>query len=319
MNAHKQGRDVVLVCNEDIGAALRKACEYDSDNEAVYLARAASIVRRSMLRTKQSFSGSFDAQCQLKSVPGSLLALVAMILYGPNITKQYDYVSIPQPALTISQLLMYNSLYQKTTATTCRHSTEHEPPLPVYLGIMIHTKTRKRSVVDTLFNLGLCVSYDRVLDISTALGNTVCHNYEMQAADCPPNLKAGVFSTSAIDNIDHNPSSTSAHDSFHGTGISIFQHPDDSNTGVQQSVIANPDDIPRNPKRKLAHLPTAYTNVPPAAKLRQVLPVPKFEGHNVADCQLMHQSMQEEYRYICNSYIYLNYQLILAFLYLQVA
>ncbi len=25
MNAHKQGRDVVLVCNEDIGAALRKA------------------------------------------------------------------------------------------------------------------------------------------------------------------------------------------------------------------------------------------------------------------------------------------------------
>ncbi len=158
-----------------------------------------------MLRTKQSFSGSFDAQCQFKSVPGSLLALVAMILYGPNITKQYDHESIPQPALTISQLLMYNSLYQKKTATTCRHSTEHEPPLPVYLGIMIHTKTRKRSVVDTLFNLELCVSYDRVLDISTALGNTVCHNYEMQAAICPPNLKAGLFSTSAIDNIDHNP------------------------------------------------------------------------------------------------------------------
>ena len=161
---------------------------------------------------------------------------------------------------------------------------------------MIHTKTRKRSVLDALFNLGLCISYDRVLDISTALGNTVCHNYEMQAAVCPPNLKAGLFSTSAIDNIDHNPSSTSAHDSFHGTGISIFQHRDDSNTGVQRSVIANPDDIPRNPKRKLAHLPTAYTNVPPAAKLRQFLPVPKFEGHNVADCQLMHQSMQEEYR-----------------------
>ncbi len=53
-----------------------------------------------MLRTKQSFSGSFDAQYQLKSVP---LALVAMILYGPNITKQYDHESIPQPALTISQ------------------------------------------------------------------------------------------------------------------------------------------------------------------------------------------------------------------------
>ena len=26
MDAHKQGRVVVLVCNEDVGAALRKAC-----------------------------------------------------------------------------------------------------------------------------------------------------------------------------------------------------------------------------------------------------------------------------------------------------
>ena len=33
MEAHKQGRDVVLVSNEDVGAALRKACEHDSDIE----------------------------------------------------------------------------------------------------------------------------------------------------------------------------------------------------------------------------------------------------------------------------------------------
>ena len=39
MNAHKQGHDVVLVCNDDVGAALRKACEYDADNDAVRLAR----------------------------------------------------------------------------------------------------------------------------------------------------------------------------------------------------------------------------------------------------------------------------------------
>ena len=108
----------------------------------------------------------------------------------------------------------------------------------------------------------------------------------MQAAVCPPNLKAGLFSTSAIDNIDNNPSSTSVHASFNRTEISIFQHPEDSKTGVKQSVDANPDDIPRNPKTKLAHFPTTYTNVPPAAKLRQAFPVLKFEGHNIADCQL---------------------------------
>ena len=52
MTAHQQGRGVVFVCNEDVGAALQKACEHDTDNEAVYLARAARIVRRSMLEMK---------------------------------------------------------------------------------------------------------------------------------------------------------------------------------------------------------------------------------------------------------------------------
>ena len=33
MNAHTQGHDVVLVCNKDVGAALRKACEHDTDND----------------------------------------------------------------------------------------------------------------------------------------------------------------------------------------------------------------------------------------------------------------------------------------------
>ena len=49
IEAHKHGRDVVLVYNKDIGEALHKACEHDNDNEAITLSRAASIVRRDML------------------------------------------------------------------------------------------------------------------------------------------------------------------------------------------------------------------------------------------------------------------------------
>ena len=33
---------------DEIGTALAKACEFDSDNEAVHLARAAKIVRSHM-------------------------------------------------------------------------------------------------------------------------------------------------------------------------------------------------------------------------------------------------------------------------------
>ena len=244
---------MVLVCNKDVGAALKKACEHDTDNDAVHLARAAKIVRRDMLKMKNEFSGSFDAQCQEKSVP---VSLVSMVLYGTNITTQTSSASMPQPALTLSQLLMYNCLVrQSKTATITRHSQDRETPLPVYLGIMVHTKTRKRALVDTLFNLRLCISYDRVLDISRELGNKICYHYEVEKAVCPPQLKDGLFTNAAVDNIDHNPSSTSAHDSFHGTGISLFQHPDDAFTGVQRNVATIPGDTQRGPKRKAAQLP----------------------------------------------------------------
>ena len=48
MRAHTKGRDVLLVFEEDVGAALIKACELDSDNDVVHLVRPAQTVRRQM-------------------------------------------------------------------------------------------------------------------------------------------------------------------------------------------------------------------------------------------------------------------------------
>ena len=75
---------------------------------------------------KQDFNGSFNAQCQEQSVPVSLLALVAMMLFGPNIMTLSNYASMPQPALTISQLIMYSSLVRQkeTTTSITRHNKQ---------------------------------------------------------------------------------------------------------------------------------------------------------------------------------------------------
>lgn len=62
IQAQSKGRDVMLVFDKDIGAALDKACEQDSDNEAVCLACAAQIVRRHMFNPSP-FTGSFDENC----------------------------------------------------------------------------------------------------------------------------------------------------------------------------------------------------------------------------------------------------------------
>ena len=48
--------------------------------------------------------------------------------------------------------------------------------------------------------------------------------YLSEGLICPSVLRKGLFTTAAVDKIDHNPSSTTSKSSFHGTGISIFQH-----------------------------------------------------------------------------------------------
>ena len=122
-----------------------------------------------------------------------------MVMYEPNTTTQSRTAFMPQPALTLSQLLTYNSLVrQREIATTSlptryRHSQDRETPLPIYLGIMIHTKTHQRAFVDTFFDLGLYISYHLVLAISTALGNKILSSLQGGKAVCPPQLKGGVF------------------------------------------------------------------------------------------------------------------------------
>ena len=156
----------------------------------------------------------------------------------------------------------------------------------------MHTKTRKRDLVDILFHLGLSISYDRVLSISTDLGNKICHHFQKEDAVCPPQLKSGLFTTGAVDNIDHNPSSTSAQDSFHGTGISLFQYPNSEVSGTQRVFLLD------NTAETAAHLPESYTIVPPVVLSKHDPPMPKILGANKADCQLISQAMLKEYRYI---------------------
>jgi len=43
MRAHTKERDMLMSFEEDIGSAFAKACELDSDSDAVHLARAAQI------------------------------------------------------------------------------------------------------------------------------------------------------------------------------------------------------------------------------------------------------------------------------------
>ena len=54
---------------------------------------------------------------------------------------------------------------------------------------------------------------------------------------CLPKMRGDVFTTAAVDNIDHNPSPTTSKQSFPGTGVSLFQHPAIAGQGVDRSIV----------------------------------------------------------------------------------
>ena len=63
------------------------------------------------------------------------------------------------------------------------------------------------------------------MSISTDLANTVCNQYNVEQVVCPHELQKDTFTCGAVDNIDHNTSARTSHDSFHGTAISLMQFP----------------------------------------------------------------------------------------------
>ena len=134
-------------------------------------------------------------------------------------------------------------------------------PLPIYVGISVQAKTRSRDLVEALHNLGISISYDRVLAISTDLGNKVCWRCTDESAVCPSKLRLHLFKTATVGNIDHNPTSTIAQDSFHGTGISLFQHPFGENHGATRAPIDISHAV--SSSKLVCQLPEAYTEVAP--------------------------------------------------------
>ena len=56
----------------------------------MYLAKAAMLVRKELFSKKQCFNGAFDAHSQRFEAPELLLALVDMILEGPNVKNEIE-------------------------------------------------------------------------------------------------------------------------------------------------------------------------------------------------------------------------------------
>lgn len=82
-------------------------------------------------------------------------------------------------------------------------------------------------------------------------------------------MKSGLFSVGALNNLDHNPSSTTSTSSFHGTGISIFEFPTEDNAGQDRPELTIP---PSSNERHT--LPESYSTVQPVEMSATTLSIP---------------------------------------------
>ena len=110
------------------------------------IAKTAKIIRRDLLNMEKSkFHGTFEANCQEASIPQSLRSLVEMIMGGASIKTQSSNIVENQAALTVSQLIRFNSVVRRRKdSQAIYHTKDRETPLPTYLGLLVHAETREK-------------------------------------------------------------------------------------------------------------------------------------------------------------------------------
>ena len=109
---------------------------------------------------------------------------------------------------------------------------------------------------------------------------------------CPSVLRKWLFTTAAEDNIDHNPTATTETTSFHGTSISMFQHPSEENRGEERVSL----EIKSSKAKKVPELPEHCTNITPAYFKNNPTPT-RVDEVSLPDQSLFLRNIQIEYEW----------------------
>ena len=126
-----------------------------------------------------------------------------------TLRKQINW-KYPYSLIITSQLIHFNTICQRGNSRNSRHISAQETPLSTYVVFLLYSHTRSRLLMDKFYDLGLFISYDWMLFLSTQLGNSIFTQFESDGAVCPTKLRSNAFTT-----FGQNSSSLSAKDSWH--------------------------------------------------------------------------------------------------------
>ncbi|KAK3910021.1 Microtubule-associated protein VP7 [Frankliniella fusca] len=251
----KCGQDILIACRRDIDWTIRDSCRRDYDDEGCFLSRSADIIRKDL------FS---DSQKGHREPPISLKYLCKMILQGPALrSEEQTEEDFDQIVNSMADLMAYHAVKKvQGNGKFRRHNSRQDTPTPVYVATKLYGETRKKDLVEIYHSIGLSISYDRLQIFLDEAAEKTSLRYMTQGVVCPEPIGRKRFVTAAADNLDHNPSSTTARSAYHGTAISIMQHPIPDISGEVNDTVS-PEGMPVAVTRRGAKfaLPLNYENV----------------------------------------------------------
>ena len=162
--------DFFLTLKGNCGNTIFEAC--DLQDYGMCLEREARIIRKEILRkpVKKKLSNknyviskkTFTSQSEINSISPPVICFINMKLIGSNVDTSDEK---SPSALTIAQLLQSNTIKQKSK------SRSNETLLPLYTGLMVHSRTTKKSFIEELNEYGSSISYKRILEIQNSITN----------------------------------------------------------------------------------------------------------------------------------------------------
>ena len=181
--------------------------------------------------TQAPFTGSFSPNCLSEPVPNSLLTLLRVLLEGAggmDVAGNTEKVTARiRVALALSQLVISNAVNESSNAQHLYQVRKRETPFPLYVGLKLHCQGRQKKFIKNLYNAGISVSHDRVIDLRQKSVQAVSKRFRVQGVVVPVNCKRCVFITGTTDNID-----VSGRTDMHGTSITLICHLSKDNMGV---------------------------------------------------------------------------------------
>ena len=128
---------------------------------------------------------------------------------------------------------------------------KRKTPLNVGLGPLLHQSTRSMGLINHLSELSLCMSYEKVRCIQTAMAESVAQRTtETDGVYIPPLISPVSAVYFAIDNIDFKNDTRDGKGEFHGTSSIVYQ------TSYQTSDPAHKPELitlDRNKKQSRCH------------------------------------------------------------------